>query len=229
MLKIFSPLLEVLYPYRCVVCHKIVEQRAQVCPACLQVINIRFVEPRVLPNSQLDGLIFCAHYHDLKGAIHKAKFEQDTQDIQVLGGALTEVWGRVHTEYFAQQYGVRLQECEAVCVPTDYKRRMKRGYDVPQLLFEAFLAQQGIALKNIMRRVKLTAPQFALNRLERQLNVAGSIEVVATLQGGSFLLLDDIFTTGASMNEAAKALKMQGASKVIALAFCSDLDAVVLD
>ena len=228
MLKLLSVLTEVIYPYRCIICHKIVSNKNQVCSECLKVINIRFVDANVLSNNQMDGLVFCSNYQDVKSCIKAAKYENKPSSVEILGKTMADLWLSEQVDYFEQYYNVMLSKCIAVCVPTDYKRRIKRGYDVPELLFVDFLSKYGIVYKNILRRTRLTIPQFDLNRQQRLDNVANSVTTIMELQGENVILIDDIFTTGASMNEATKVLKLNGACKVIGLAFCSDLSADAL-
>jgi ComF family protein len=73
-----------------------------------------------------------------------------------------------------------------------------------------------------LQRVKATPTQVGLSTLERQKNVAGAFRVAAghrsRLEGRNVLLIDDVLTTGATCNAAARALKAAGAARVDALA-----------
>jgi len=69
-------------------------------------------------------------------------------------------------------------------------------------------------------RTRQTAPQIELSAAERRLNVKGAFKVgrTDTVAGKRILLLDDVMTTGSTMNECAKELKKAGATVVIAAA-----------
>lgn len=222
MLRLLTTLGELLYPHRCIICGRIVEIRG-VCPDCLGIFDIRFIDVRIIDKPQIDALIVCTHYKDIKHILQKAKFERDCAGVLCLGRALTQVWQIWHSEYLCDVYGAQLNTAWAMCVPTDYKRRIERGYDVPELLFRDWLAQNNLPFYNILRRTRLTHRQFDLTRQERLRNVQESIELLGEVRGRDIVLLDDIFTTGASMNEAAGVLKRGGAKQVVAVAFASDI------
>lgn len=217
-------LLELLYPYRCPLCSTVVEERPQLCTNCKDIFDIRFVDARVVEGGHLTALIFVTHYQRVRRALHAAKFEGDTKGLQVLSEALALAWIQEHNMMLRDAYGLDLTDSCCVIVPTDYKRRLKRGYDIPEILFAAWMSKQSLPYKNILRRVKFTQPQFELNRKQRRENVLNSVEVIGDVQGKNIILLDDIFTTGASMNEAARALRLKGAKSITAIAFASDLD-----
>ena len=67
-----------------------------------------------------------------------------------------------------------------------------------------------------MRIVKATEPQATMIRTEKARNIKGAFEVnqPELIAGKNILLVDDVFTTGATVNEAAKMLKKNGAGKV---------------
>lgn len=220
----WQSLLELLYPYRCPLCSTIVESRPQLCTACQDIFDIRFVDTRVVEGGHLDVLVFITHYKRVRKALHAAKFEGDTKGLQVLSESLAVAWGQEHSVMLGTVYGLDLADCCCVIVPTDYKRRLQRGYDIPELLFAAWMRKHDLRYRNILRRIKFTQPQFELNRQQRRENVLNSVEVITDVRGKNIILLDDIFTTGASMNEAARALRLQGAKSITAIAFASDLD-----
>lgn len=217
-------LLELLYPYRCPLCSKIVEDQPQLCVECANIFDIRFVNVRIIEGAHIDALIFITHYQRVRKVLHAAKFEGKTEGVQVLAAALAQAWQQEHSDMLSSVYGVDLANACCVIVPTDYKRRLKRGYDIPELLFKDWMGQNNLSYKNILRRIKLTRPQFELDRQQRRGNVLDSIEAIGDVQNCDVILLDDIFTTGASMNEAARILRLKGVKSITALAFASDLD-----
>lgn len=65
-----------------------------------------------------------------------------------------------------------------------------------------------------LRRTRATPPQADLPLKERQRNVRGAFECVADFSGKQILLIDDVMTTGSTVNEAARVLKLHGATRV---------------
>lgn len=105
----------------------------------------------------------------------------------------------------------------AMPVPMHWRRRMWQGYDHARLLAEAVAAELDLPVGDELVRVRNTPPQTSLSRTGRIENVRGAFGVTsnANLAGATVLLVDDVTTTGASANEAARTLLAAGASKVI--------------
>ena len=75
------------------------------------------------------------------------------------------------------------------------------------------------SMKEVLARVKPTTRQVDLSEAPREANVAGAFAVRAPVQGESFVLLDDVLTTGATAREATRVLLDAGATRVDVLAF----------
>ncbi len=97
-----------------------------------------------------------------------------------------------------------------VPVPLHPKRERARGYNQAALLASGLGRQ---VTRNLVRRRKNTVSQTGLTRPERRLNMRGAFDVRRPLCG-SVLIVDDIRTTGSTINELAKVLKRSGASRV---------------
>ena len=119
----------------------------------------------------------------------------------------------------------------AVPVPLHANRQSERGFNQVEQIFGDWLRSNGMTLVNALRRVKDTKHLFDLNREERRAMIEGAFEVVegVSVVGKKILLLDDIFTTGATMGECAAALKSHGAVEVYGLVLASDFDDRRLD
>lgn len=107
-------------------------------------------------------------------------------------------------------------------IPTSPERKKQRGFDVPQEIF-AFLEKEKLQ-PDLLKRVRNTLPLFDLEPNLRQQEVAGCFEVQQAVMGKSILICDDIFTTGSTMYEAARVLRMAGARSVSALSFTASKD-----
>jgi predicted amidophosphoribosyltransferase len=73
--------------------------------------------------------------------------------------------------------------------------------------------------RDLVRRVRKTRQQTSLDAAARRENVRGAFQVQEALEGAAVLLVDDVYTTGATMAEAADALKRSGADEVTGLVF----------
>lgn len=102
-------------------------------------------------------------------------------------------------------------------VPVSALRRFQRGFDQCQLLTKTVGKELGVPQIKLLRKIRNNPPQSGLSSVSaRKANVLGAYRVVknADLQGKRVLLVDDIFTTGATMNECARVLLTAGAKEV---------------
>ncbi len=101
-----------------------------------------------------------------------------------------------------------------VPVPTDRKRRKKRGYNQSMLLAQEIGRILGMDVTQALVRVDSRMPQTGLSAHERQKNLIGCMAADHSVSGKRVLLVDDVVTTGATIAEAARALCAQGAKSV---------------
>jgi ComF family protein len=103
-------------------------------------------------------------------------------------------------------------------VPSTKKDLRHKHYDKVELLAKVFSKKSGVKLnKNVIKKIKQTKKQHDLLHNERQQNVKGAFMVSERLDGKTVLLVDDIKTTGYTLNECSKQLRMAGAEKVYCL------------
>lgn len=108
-----------------------------------------------------------------------------------------------------------------VPVPLHFIRRHARGYNQAELLARALSDRIGVPVVDALRRRRWTRPQAGLHREARRRNVAGVFEVrraeTVPVKGRRALLIDDVCTTGATLEACARALREAGARRVDAL------------
>lgn len=106
-----------------------------------------------------------------------------------------------------------------VPVPLHRWRIWKRGYNQSALVATALSRRTGLRAElDLIRRVKATPPLKGLGRRERAITVRGAFRISprakARLEGRKIILIDDVYTTGATANACARILKRSGASAV---------------
>jgi len=102
-------------------------------------------------------------------------------------------------------------------VPLHQKKLSERGFNQSLLIGEVVARESGIdVLKDVLIRQRYTKSQVNLSRLERMSNVENAFEIISgkKIKGRTVLLLDDIMTTGATLNECSRILKECGAGMV---------------
>lgn len=108
-------------------------------------------------------------------------------------------------------------------VPLHPRRIRQRGYNQSLLLAKALEKVAGVPVEpHLLARVKMTSSQDGKGVAARQRNVAGAFKIresmLYKISGKTFVLIDDVYTTGATLKACARALKRAGAAKVSAIA-----------
>jgi ComF family protein len=105
-----------------------------------------------------------------------------------------------------------------VPVPLHPTRRRERGFNQADLLAELLSTRISIRCKRVLKRIRYTTTQTALDRAERieNLHNAFRLRKNADVRGLDVLLIDDVLTTGSTLSECARVLKRAGAISVYA-------------
>jgi len=105
-------------------------------------------------------------------------------------------------------------------VPLHIRRLRERRFNQSLVLARALGKKHGIAVDfSLLKRRRFTLTQTGLDKCERDKNISGAFWAAhpKKIPGRSFLLVDDVYTTGATVNECAKTLVQAGAKRVAAL------------
>lgn len=134
--------------------------------------------------------------------MHWLKFRGVAPLAPLLAPALTGVLPVVAPVPVLQRHGA------LVPVPLHRRRQRTRGYNQSERLAAAVAALTGIPLCDVLQRTSATAPQTHLPPDLRARNVAGAFTVRAGARLPSYvLLIDDVLTTGATLQAAAAAIR----------------------
>ncbi len=106
-------------------------------------------------------------------------------------------------------------------IPTDPRRKRARGFDLPTVLFRPLAERNGAVWTPLLTRKRNTAPMSRLSPGERRRNIRGCFGLRRNVRGKRIVLTDDIFTTGATLEEAFRVLKLGGAEEIRILTACS--------
>lgn len=170
------------------------DRQADRCYPCAQ---------RPLPLAQVRTAVYFAD--PVQPLIHQLKYQNSFALAPTLADLLIKAW-----PVWSHPVDVM------VSIPLHADRQRARGYNQSQLLAEPLSRQVGIPLlPQAMRRVRPTQPQVGLNAVDRHANVSGAFVAERSLiDGRHVLLIDDVFTTGATMSAAAEVLLTAGAARV---------------
>lgn len=217
-----------LFPSRCHLCGISTDNDAVICPACFAAVS--FIDGPICTccgseftpdvgkdhlcgncirkKPSFDKIIAVGRYQDpLKTILHRLKFAGDTSMLSIVKHCL---------------------ECGKVTLPDDMDcimpvplhihRLRKRGFNQSLLLArELFPNNSSVIQSNILQRCKNTDPQTSLSKKERHENLTGAfiVKTPEAVRGKRICLVDDIYTTGSTMEECSKTLMKTGASSVL--------------
>jgi ComF family protein len=149
------------------------------------------------------------HYDTvLRQLIHHFKYQKQL-------GVLSDI-DRLLEKYFSD-FGEEYSDLTVSPIPLHFNKMRERGFDQAFLLARQVARALHAPLESaLLKRVAVTSPQATKTKAERAQNIKGAFEVNRPewVEGKNVLLVDDVFTTGATANEAAKTLKKAGAGKV---------------
>lgn len=224
---LWQEILDTLYPPRCAACALVgcdgwCEECAERIPYLPLPVCARCgtpVSPEGFCTSCLvhpivpEAVRAVARYQGVvRAAIHRFKYEGRPSLAPALAELLIQGWQTPLTE--------PLHLAEVVLpLPIHPWRERERGFNQSLLLAREFCRSTGLPLvSGALERVTYHQPQVGLGATERQENVRGAFRVVQPepIAGKSVLLLDDVWTTGSTLNEATRALQAAGARQVFA-------------
>lgn len=227
ILNAYNLLLDLVFPKTCVGCgiegyflcpnckKEIILIKNQICPECKSISpNGKFCA-KCQKKFKLNGVISASYYQEgpLKEAIHTFKYD----GVFGLGQDLGAIFFNTFKNHKISKNSV------LIAVPLSKKRFAKRGFNQAEILADFISKKTKIPqIKKLLIKVKNTPKnQAELSGVARRKNVIGVFDWVGDnnfLKGKTVYLVDDIYTTGATLNECAKILKKKaGAFRVIGL------------
>lgn len=204
--------LNLIYPSHCNFCkNKILDGDIYFCNECykkLEYIEITDNQKHDLKCENLYSFFYFDHGSVSQKIIHLIKYE-DKPNLGVKMG---------------KEFGVKLSAHNITAdfiipLPLHKSRHRDRGYNQSEVIAKGISQILNIPVRcDIIKRNKYTQTQTKLGRKERKVNVQGAFILKhIDLTGKEIFLLDDVITSGATMNECIKLLEAQGAKKIIPL------------
>lgn len=225
LLYFLTSLLDFIYPPLCVACGKEIEKglicedcltkltrlNIETCPECGEPVFDRNSHRCREPRLKLKRVRTLGRYNSpRKELIGEFKYHHKPSLAKILG----------------KEMGVILNSDPVlktsdllVPIPLHPARKRERGYNQAELLAEEISKFTYIPFSNCLKRVKNTKAQVTLSERERLENVreAFKLKKGADISGKRVILIDDVFTTGATLNAAALSLIEGGAEEVYGL------------
>lgn len=220
--SILKVLIHVFYPLRCIECKSEIENGI-LCSKC----RSRYEDFRCYKfNEFADGLDGVCTVYRYEGAIkkvfHKLKYWKKSFLLGPMSEEIISDFDNIPGAWDFKRYIGNNKYVVVTPIPTDMARRKNRGYDIPERIFKPWSKKFKYNWQETLLRKRNTKPQFGMDQEERIKNVSDCFSVKARLDGKTIVLVDDIFTTGSTMREAARVLKLNGAKRVIAFTYASE-------
>lgn len=223
--KLWSEGLNLIFPMRCPVCDRPAPYAQLSCPACRARLAV-VAEPRCLKcgkHIEDEGEEYCG---GCRRAVHRFEAGRGLYSYRQMAMSLYRFKYAGRREYacfYAEQIVKRLgrriwgwRPDALVPVPIHTSRRRQRGYNQAEVLAREIGKRTGIpVVSNLLRRVKNTLPQKMLDDAGRQNNLKRAFKIERNdVKLERVILIDDIYTTGSTMDACADKLREAGVKKV---------------
>ena len=151
------------------------------------------------------------HHPDVRAAIHEAKYHGTKRALELLAAAAIT--------YIADT-DERLKDAVIIPIPLGKERLRERGFNQCEDIGQRVSAATGIPLEtHLLSRMRETPSQVSLKKEARRQNMTDAFFCTGTLSDTRpYLLLDDVVTTGATMQAAIQALRAAGAHHILPIA-----------
>ncbi len=213
-------LLDLLFPPRCAHCK---EEGAFFCSSCWEKLEKKPIGHGFNPSKEawqhLDGLIYGADYHHnpaIQAVVSQLKYKFNPQMAQYLS--------RLMEERLGQLAMLKGKPVVLIPIPLHPRRLRERGFNQSERLSQELQRQHSgnLRIELLLKRERYTQQQAKLKKEERQENLKEAFSLasppdLARLNQGVCFLVDDVCTTGATLENAARLLKEAGIKKVYGL------------
>lgn len=193
-----------LFKSSCALCER--KSNSIICEYCHnQLITCRVANPVIQKNKKYLLFIWARYENYIKRAIFTFKYENQTKLGEVFGQLLAKEW-------ITQNLLKKGQKITIAPIPLHQKKLKERGFNQAELVAKSFCEITSYNyLPHLLARIKNTDAMFGLNPLERQNNITQAFTIGKDYsrfnRQHSVIVLDDIYTTGATVQEAVKVLK----------------------
>ena len=217
--RVSNAIIEYIYPDVCFVCNNYAEMSAVlICDKCWEKLlrnsfyTVTAGEKYISGKRYFSFLAWRFSYNDnVRRLIHYFKFDNYLFLADRIGEEMADTANHIPRLQLANRI---------VPVPLHPARKRERGFDQSMLLAEVVARITEIPLEESLERIKYSPPQASIKESrEKEKNVRGIIKEKHknSLKGKRVILIDDLFTTGATANECSKILKKAGALDVMVL------------
>lgn len=208
MFDFLKTIFDWIYYKKCYFCGKI-SPTGIICEDCFKKIPLNTPRYYKMFNN-IEIFSISGYKNELQKLIRGIKYHKQKEFAPYAAKILFDYWQK--TSYSEKSF-------EIIPMPLHEKRLKQRKYNHIELIADEFSKLTGYSVnKELVSRIKDTKPQYKLNRTQRLENLKGAFSINKDCYNGeNLLLLDDICTTGVTMQEMIKALNKKGINKMCGL------------
>jgi len=213
-MSVLSGIADLFFPPKCVFCGQILKKTGESCLECADELSYTQAGGR----REGDCFDFCVSPLYYEGNARKSMLRYKFRGAVSYAG----VYGPILADCIREHIDVDFDIVS--WVPLNDRRKRKRGYDQAMLLAEAAARDMGEAVvRTLTKPHNVKAQSEIQGRAERRANIDGAYAPYDSglVRGKCVLLIDDIITTGSTLEECARVLLSAGAGRVICATLCT--------
>lgn len=215
--KILSDLFNLIFPAFCLCCHNTLKQgRSIICENCFSRMDrvtpehiAAFLER--VDNKYFDDIFIKYHFSEiLQMLMHYYKYQGYLVIADYFAASVAEV--------ITGDYNL------ITSVPLHPSKKRERGFNQSKILAKKISLLTKIEYSELLERTRFTLSQTKMSRSQRQENIHDAFNILEDVKDKSVLVVDDVITTAATLNECSRILKEAQAKKVDVLALATPVD-----
>lgn len=227
--------MNVIYPKCCPVCHRILKNQSDLaCATCIKEL-IPIQEPRCKRCGKpvREEEEYCKECGQRIRAFDRGKGIFVYDDIMKKSILRYKYGGRrQYGDFYAKAMCVyaekdikRWEPDLIVPIPLHRRKQRRRGFNQAEYLADRVGDYYKIPVDNgVLKKVRDTKSQKKMDAEQRRRNLQDAFKVIRPVKGKKILVIDDVYTTGSTMDAAARCLKNAGAHRVYYLTVCMGID-----
>jgi competence protein ComFC len=186
----------------------------QKCHVCSSETRLGLVHKECLERTYIDGLIWICLY---EGVVERLLKDVKYSLVSDILNEISQIMCK-----FLRYYNIN-RDLLIIAVPIHKNKLKNRGFNQAGILAKLVAKSLNLEFYDVLVRVRKTKTQVGLSQMEREINLKNAFVIMPKymhlIKDRSILIVDDVYTTGSTLNECAKVLKESGAKEVIGFTF----------
>lgn len=209
----YTVILNLISPPICFYCKDFLAERLILCDRCKFLVNPITSATLIITKTQTIKVFAISDYHDPIRSFIVGKFWHDRVGSAYLGKL---IWHMTPIQHMPIDY--------IVPIPLHWRRQAHRGFNQAEIIAQELAKKSGAPYVRLLKKAKHTMPQSTLTKMERSHNLESVFVLTAhdaaQFQGKHLVLVDDLMTTGATLQQAARELLKLKPASLVAVVGC---------